>query len=70
MKKDSLVKSGLANFVTLYPNLSIRGGLVSKCESEDGVSGGLRRGVKRGITELESETGRPENKSFGGENTS
>ena len=45
---------------------------MSKCESEDGVSGGGRRGVKRGIMDLdvESETGRPENKSFGGENTS
>ena len=41
-------------------------------ESEDGVSGGVRRGVKRGIMDLdvESETGWPENKSFGGENTS
>ena len=68
MKKDSLVQSRLANFVKLYPNLSIRGGLVNKDESEDGVW----RGVKRGIMDLdvESETGRPENKSFGGENTS
>ena len=70
VKKDSLVQSRLENFVKLYPNLSIRGGLVKKCESEDGVSGGVGRGVKRGIMEVELETGRLENNSFGGENTS
>ena len=70
VKKDSLVQSRLENFVTLYPNLSIRGGLVKKCESEDGVSGVVGRGVKRGIMEVELETGRLENNNFAGENTS
>ena len=69
VEKDSLVQSRLENFVKLYPNLSIRGGLVKKCESKDGVSGGVRRGVKRGIMEVESETRRPENNSYGKENT-
>ena len=43
---------------------------MTKCESGDGVNGGVQRGVKRDISEVESENGRPENKSFGGENTS
>ena len=54
--KDSLVQSRLESFVKLYPNLSIRGGgFVTNGESgensEEGVSGVVRHGVKRGNTD-------------------
>ena len=57
--KDSLVhlQSRLENFVNLYPNLSIRGGFVtnggSAENSKEEDSGGIPRGVKRGIIESE-----------------